>query len=121
MAGGLIFGNAFPLSEGCTGTFPEFCPTAAGWPRRGPPMRQTGPGRQCAREVAPPVSEDMRTAPATLASATRSQCTPRSHRIAYTLEVLRAEVLKIEEIAFYAEKGLDRLIIIFCPLAVQDR
>jgi len=76
---------------------------------------------QCAREVSPPVSEDMRTAPATLASATRSQCTPRSHRIAYTLEVLRAEVLKIEEIAFYAEKGLDRLIIIFCPLAVQDR
>jgi hypothetical protein len=24
VAGGLIFGNAFPLSEGCTGTFPEF-------------------------------------------------------------------------------------------------
>ena len=41
--------------------------------------------------------------------------------IAYTLEVLRAEVLKIEEIAFYAEKELDRLIIIFCPLVVQDR
>ena len=50
MAGGLIFGNAFPLNEGCTGTFPEFCPTAAGRPRRGPPVRQTGPGRQCARE-----------------------------------------------------------------------
>ena len=47
------------------------------------------------------------TAPATLASATRSQCTPRSRRIAYTLEVLRAEVLKIEEIRETTEPLLD--------------
>jgi hypothetical protein len=34
VAGGLIFGNAFPLSEGCTGTFPEFARPRPGRPRR---------------------------------------------------------------------------------------
>jgi hypothetical protein len=40
---------------------------------------------------------------------------PTLSQIAYTLEVLRAEVLKIEEIAFYAEKELDRFDHHFLP------